>query len=256
MKPTAHPPLTSPLPPTPAAAVECFGSALALAERYGQWLAGAGVERGLLGPREVDRLWERHLLNCAVLLDWLPPSGSVLDLGSGAGLPGIVLALVRPDLEVVLLEPLLRRATFLQQVVADLELPRTSVVRGRAEEYARQRPEAADAVVARAVAPLDRLIGWAAPLIAPKGFLLAMKGETVSGELAAAGPVADRWGMSAAEVHRVGKGTTVTSVVRLQKLRSQKPGLQEPGPRPSNASNSGDTAALGPARNQRGGHGD
>jgi len=196
----------------------CFGSALADVQRYARWLATAGVERGLLGPREVDRLWQRHLLNSAALAPWLPARGSVLDLGSGAGLPGVVIALLRPDLEVVLLEPLLRRATFLTEVVADLQLPRTEVVRARAEDYATSNPESVDAVVARAVAPMGRLIGWASPLITQGGFLLALKGETVSQELDAAEATRQDWGMATAEVHPVATGTSLTQVVSMRRV--------------------------------------
>jgi 16S rRNA (guanine527-N7)-methyltransferase len=209
-------------PAPPAVAVELFGPALPDLERFVGWLATAGVERGLLGPREVDRLWERHVLNSAALVDWLPDHGRVLDLGSGAGLPGIVLALLRPDLDMVLLEPLLRRATFLEEVVADLRLPRTSVVRARVEDFAIEAPESVDAVVARAVAPLERLIGWAAPLIRIDGWLLALKGESVAKELAPAAFPAAAWGMSAAEIHPVVIGGTVTQVVRLQRVRLQQ----------------------------------
>lgn len=188
-------------------------------ERFVGWLATAGVERGLLGPREVDRLWQRHVLNSAALVDWLPKQGRVMDLGSGAGLPGIVLALLRPDLEMVLLEPMLRRASFLDQVVADLKLPSTCVVRARVEDFAIEQPESMDAVVARAVAPMERLIGWAAPLIRIDGCLLALKGETVAQELAPAALAAAAWGMSTAEIHPVVVGGTVTQVVRLQRVR-------------------------------------
>lgn len=199
----------------PPAARTVFGAALPLAERYRHWLATAGVERGLVGPREADRLWERHLLNSAVLAPWLPAQGTVLDLGSGAGLPGIVLALLRPDLDVVLLEPMLRRVTFLNEVIADLGLPRTTVVRGRAEDLAGQRSRAANVVVARAVAPLHRLIDWAAPLIAPGGFLLALKGETVAQELTEANAVCLAAGMAPAQIHPVVVGSTVTHVVKV-----------------------------------------
>ncbi|HYN75759.1 MAG TPA: RsmG family class I SAM-dependent methyltransferase, partial [Candidatus Limnocylindria bacterium] len=104
-------------PPPPAVAVELFGDRLPLAVTYAEYLVGAGVERGLLGPREVERVWERHLLNCAVVAPMLPLGATVADIGSGAGLPGIVLAIARPDLMVVLIEPLLRRADFLREVV-------------------------------------------------------------------------------------------------------------------------------------------
>ena len=182
-----------------------FGAALPLARRYADLLAGPGVERGLLGPREVPRLWERHLVNCAGLADIAeavlaaapvtaaapatvagPVRPVVVDLGSGAGLPGVVLALLRPRWQVVLLEPLLRRSTFLTEVVEALELTSASVVRARAEDYARTVGPAADLVVARAVAPLDRLVRWALPLTRGGGSLLALKGATAAEELQAA----------------------------------------------------------------------
>lgn len=144
-------------------------------------LAGAGTEWGLLGPREVPRLWERHLLNSAVVAPLLPADASVYDVGSGAGLPGIVLAIRRPDLSLTLVEPLLRRATFLSEVVADLGLDNVDVRRARAEAL----PAAtADAVTARAVAPLDRLLRWCVPLLRPGGSLLALKGQSAEDELA------------------------------------------------------------------------
>jgi 16S rRNA (guanine527-N7)-methyltransferase len=162
-----------------------FGSAWPQLRRYADLLADAGVVRGLLGPREVPRLWERHLLNCAQIAPAFAPRARVCDLGSGAGLPGIVLALARPDLEVTLLEPLLRRTTFLDQVVADLGLERVRVLRGRAEDHA---GAGFDAVTARAVAPLERLVGWGLPMVRrPGGMLLAMKGAAAADELAASG---------------------------------------------------------------------
>jgi len=197
----------------PPEAVKRFGAATPLAERYAGWLAGPGVERGLIGPREVPRIWPRHLLNCAVLEEHLPAASRVCDLGSGAGLPGVVLALLRPDCAIVLLEPLLRRATFLEEVVADLELPGVTVVRARAEDYARQAP-GHDVVVARAVAPLDRLIGWAMPLLRPGGVLLAQKGAGAADELAAAARALDRWGVVDREVLVSGEGGSVTHIVR------------------------------------------
>lgn len=199
--------------PAPSDAVERFGSALPLAERYAGWLAGPGVERGLIGPREKDRIWRRHLLNCAVLEEYLPAASNVCDLGSGAGLPGLVLALLRPDCSIVLLEPLLRRATFLEEVVADLALPGVTVVRARAEDYARQDPRH-DVVVARAVAPLDRLTDWAMPLLRPGGVLLAQKGAAAAAELAAASATLDRWGVIDREVLVSGEGDSVTHIVR------------------------------------------
>jgi 16S rRNA (guanine527-N7)-methyltransferase len=168
----------------PPAAGTVFGDSLDRARRYSQILAGAGVERGLIGPRETDRLWERHLLNSAALAELLEPGGQIADIGSGAGLPGIPLALARPDLRVTLIEPLLRRSDFLREVVDDLKVDVT-VVRGRAEEQAvRQRVGEMDAVVSRAVASLDKLTRWSMPLLGPGGRMLALKGERAADELA------------------------------------------------------------------------
>lgn len=168
----------------PAVAASIFGDRLALAQRYAAHLVGSGVERGLLGPREAPRIWERHILNCAVVAELLPDGARTVDIGSGAGLPGIPLALARPDLSVVLVEPLARRVEWLREVVEDLGLPVT-VERGRAEESGvRTRWEGADVVTARAVAPLARLAGWALPLLRPAGTLLALKGRSAETEVA------------------------------------------------------------------------
>jgi 16S rRNA (guanine527-N7)-methyltransferase len=155
------------------------------ASRYAELLTSAGVERGLLGPREASRVWDRHLLNCAVIGELLPRTARVVDVGSGAGLPGIPLACARPDLRIDLVEPLARRVTFLEEAVAALALaPRVSVVRGRAEERAVVRRVAPVAwVTARAVAPLDRLAAWCLPLLQPGGRLLALKGRRAAQEL-------------------------------------------------------------------------
>lgn len=166
-------------------------------ERYAEKLATAGVERGLIGPREGPRRWERHVLNCAVAADVAPEGASVLDLGSGAGLPGLVWALVRPDLTVTLVEPLHRRVEFLREVVADLHVgDRVQVRRARAEELAGQAT--ADVVTSRALAPWSRLAGWCMPLVAPGGVVAALKGVSAREELAAA----------AADLRRVGAGDT------------------------------------------------
>ena len=168
----------------PAVAASIFGDRFALAQRYAVHLVGSGVERGLLGPREALRIWERHILNCAVVAELLPDGARTVDIGSGAGLPGIPLALARPDLSVVLVEPLARRVDWLREVVEDLGLPVT-VERGRAEESGvRTRWEGADVVTARAVAPLARLAGWALPLLRPAGTLLALKGRSAETEVA------------------------------------------------------------------------
>ncbi|WP_062209727.1 16S rRNA (guanine(527)-N(7))-methyltransferase RsmG [Streptomyces sp. NBRC 109706] len=174
----------SALPEPPEAAHKVFGERLADAVRYAELLADVGVRRGLIGPREVPRLWERHLLNCAVLSEVVPEDVTVCDVGSGAGLPGIPLALVRPDLRITLLEPLLRRTNFLQEVAELLGLEQMSIVRGRAEEVLSTFTPV-HVVTARAVAPLDRLAGWGVPLLRPYGEMLAIKGETAEQELKA-----------------------------------------------------------------------
>ena len=189
-----------------------------LLSRYAELLATDGVVRGLIGPREVARLWSRHLANCAVLEELVPAGSLVADVGSGAGLPGLPLALVRPDLRVVLVEPLLRRATFLSEAVAALGLDdRVEVVRGRAEE---QSSMAVDVVTARAVAPLDRLAGWTLPLARVGGILLALKGDGAADEVAASAAALERLGGGQIEVLTCGTGvveppTTVVKVVRL-----------------------------------------
>lgn len=165
------------------AARQVFGDRIDLAERYADWLAGAGVERGLIGPREADRLWERHILNSAVLGEVVEEGIRVVDIGSGAGLPGIPLAIARPDLQVQLVEPLLRRTTFLDEVVADLGLGNVEVHRGRAEEKGiRAVVGGADLVTSRAVAPLGKLMGWSLPLAKVGGYVRAMKGSSVAEE--------------------------------------------------------------------------
>ena len=210
-----------PVPPAPDEARGAFGDRLPLAVRYAELLAGPGVERGLIGPREAPRLWERHLLNCVGLGSLIPQGASVADLGSGAGLPGLVLAMARPDCEVTLVEPLLRRTTFLHEVVDELELSNVEVVRGRAEELHGRREF--DVVTARALAPLDRLLGWAMPLVAPGGELLAMKGSSAADEIASAGPVLSRLGCG--EPHQVEvSGTTVVRVPRGPSAHRRGPG--------------------------------
>ena len=164
-----------------------FSDALPVAEAYAALLAGAGIVRGLIGPREVPRLWERHLLNCAVVTDAVPAGASVCDIGSGAGLPGLVMAIRRPDLEVTLVEPLLRRTTFLHEAVGSLGLGNVRVVRARAEEM--HGSGTFDVVTSRAVAPLDRLSRWSLPLVRTGGEFLAMKGSSAEDELVAAAQV-------------------------------------------------------------------
>lgn len=193
-----------PSPPPSARAV--FGERLMLAERYREILASDGITRGLIGPREVPRLWDRHIVNCAVIADVIETDESVIDIGSGAGLPGIPLAIARPDLRVVLVEPLLRRSTFLEEVVGELGLDVT-VVRGRAEEKTvRAAVGTADVVTSRAVAPLERLAQWSAPLIGVGGRLVAIKGATAAEEIERDRDRVGRLGLSGLRVETCGAG--------------------------------------------------
>jgi 16S rRNA (guanine527-N7)-methyltransferase len=196
-------------------AADVFGDALGKAREYAGFLATEGVTRGLIGPREADRLWDRHVLNSAFVAELLPDRGELVDIGSGAGLPGVVLALLRPSLRVILLESMLRRCVFLEECVSRLGLENARVVRARAEDMAGDIR--ADVVTARAVAPLDRLAGWAAGLLRPGGEILAIKGQSAAEELAAAEPVLSRLGVRSTEVLHAGGGRviTATTVVRV-----------------------------------------
>jgi 16S rRNA (guanine527-N7)-methyltransferase len=218
-------PAEATLPPELAeAARTLFGDRLDLAAAYAELLATDGVVRGLIGPRETPRLWERHLLNCAALAERIAEGASLIDVGSGAGLPGLVLAIARPDLTVTLVEPLARRTAFLIEAVQHLGLTRSvRVFRGRAEEAAvgsRDRePLSADIVTARAVAPLDRLAGWCLPLAVPGGRLVALKGASAAEEIAEHAAAVARLGGGEPELHRCGVDVidppaTVIEVVR------------------------------------------
>jgi len=191
--------------------VEAFPQAAKSLAAYANWLSTEGVVRGLIGPREVERIWDRHLANCAVVSELIPESASVIDIGSGAGLPGLVIAIVRPDTQVTLVEPLLRRSDFLQEVVLDLQLDNVIVIRGRAEQV---KDRKAMVVTARAVAPLEKLVGWAMPLVAKGGELLAMKGASASQEVADAATALARYSV---EIHQVGQGIVdpLTTIVRV-----------------------------------------
>jgi 16S rRNA (guanine527-N7)-methyltransferase len=172
------------VPPPPEAAAAIFGERIGVAVRYAELLADTGVEWGLIGPREVERLWDRHLLNCAAVAELFEAGERVVDIGSGAGLPGLPVAIARPEVPVVLVESLSRRAEFLRMAVADLGLD-VEVIRGRAEDPAvRQTAGGCDAVVSRAVASLDKLTRWSLPLLRPGGQMVAIKGERAHDEVA------------------------------------------------------------------------
>lgn len=213
-----------PAPPSALANVVTDAAQRERMTHYATLLASAGVERGLIGPREVPRLWDRHLLNCAVAVPLVPADADVIDVGSGAGLPGIVWAIARPDLRVTCLEPLQRRATFLEEVVTALDLAdRVHVVRARAEDIVRGRGPVtslrARVVTARAVAPLERLAGWTVPLVQPGGELLALKGRSAAEEVHASATVLERLGIASVEVVECGFGVVdpPTTVVRAVK---------------------------------------
>jgi 16S rRNA (guanine527-N7)-methyltransferase len=193
----------------PAAALLFAPERRDLAERFAGLLATAGVDRGLIGPREAPRLWDRHLLNCAMLAEAIPAEASVVDLGSGAGLPGLVLAIARPDLRITLVEPLERRTLFLSEAVATLGLVEVEVVRGRAEALHGER--VFGVVTARALAPLTRLLPWSMPLVEPDGVLLAMKGRSLETEIEAAADELRHWGCAAPEILELGLGVASTA---------------------------------------------
>lgn len=200
-------------PPPPAEAVDVFGDRLELARRYADHLATTGIAHGLVGPREASRLWERHLVNCAVMQSLIPLGQTVIDIGSGAGLPGLVLAVARPDLTVHLVEPLLRRTTWLESTIEELDLGNVVVHRGRAEEVDLVAP----VVTARAVASLDKLVRWSFPMLDARGRLLALKGESAQDELDVARPLLERLGVDAARVRVVGEGR-VSEPVRVVEI--------------------------------------
>ena len=169
---------------TPPEVATIFGDRLPLAVAYHESLRSDATVRGLIGPREAPRLWERHILNCAVIGELMDRDSRVVDIGSGAGLPGIPLAIARPDLDITLIEPQLRRVNYLKEIVGKLGLDNVSVVRGRAEEKTTKRQNrGADYVTSRAVAPLGKLMGWSLPLTRQHGLVLAMKGASAHEEI-------------------------------------------------------------------------
>lgn len=216
-------PADSPAPPPTTAAERYFGDRLPLVRRLADLLAGEAVLRGLIGPREAPRLWERHLLNCAVLGELLPHGASVADIGSGAGLPGLVLACSRPDLTITLVEPLQRRTAFLDQAVTALAVGgRVSVLQARAESpEARGQIAPARWITARAVAPLERLASWCAPALGVGGRLVAMKGARAQDEVRDATVALRKLNLALVEIAHCGVSVLdpPTTVVILERVR-------------------------------------
>ena len=212
----------TPAPPAPpAGAAQVFGDRLVLAEQFTALLADSGVSYGLIGPREVPRIWERHVLNCAVIHPAIPVGQMVIDVGSGAGLPGLALAIARPDLNLHLVEPMLRRTNWLTMAVAELGLTNVSVHRGRAEEF--WGTLSAPVVTARAVARLGELAGWCLPLVRPGGCMLALKGSSVAEELDANLPTLRRLGAVDAVVETFGAGIVDPETTVLRVVLGERP---------------------------------
>lgn len=201
-------------PEAPPVARELLGDQFEVMDRYVGHLATTAIDYGLIGPRERETLWTRHVLNCAVLSELIESGASLADVGSGAGLPGLVVAIARPDLTVILVEPLLRRSTWLTDVVADLELDNVEVRRARAENVDDLQ---ADVVTSRAVARLDKLVGWSAPLVRPGGRIIAIKGESAAQELADSRDALRKLGISDGRVVQCGQGVVdpPTTVIEL-----------------------------------------
>lgn len=236
-------PAAEPVGAEHAAAV--FRDQLPVAARFAELLTGPGVERGVVGPAEAERIWDRHLLNCAAIVRLIPTKCTLVDVGSGAGLPGIVLAILLPGVRVTLLEAMARRVAFLRECVSELGLTNAQVVRGRAEELAGQ--VSADVVTARAVAPLDKLAGLGVGLLRPGGKMLAIKGASAEAELAKARPVLARMGITDAKVVSVGsavEGTNAT-VVTFSAPARRVTQHGRPAARPSSRSGGGPGAHIG-----------
>lgn len=208
---TARADVSRETPPPHAAGV--FASRLPIVEEYAHLLATDGVVKGLIGPREVPRIWDRHIMNSAVVVPRVPTDATVADIGTGAGLPGLVWAIARPDLSVTLVEPLLRRTTFLEEAVVSLGLDNVTVLRARAEDV----HETYDVVTARAVAALDKLGRWCLPLVAKGGVLLALKGRTAQDEVTSATATLHRLGATTIVVKTYENGDVPTTVVEVSK---------------------------------------
>lgn len=194
-------------------ATRYFGDDLTAIDGYVGLLATRGIERGIIGPREAPRLWDRHILNCAVVTPRLPQQSTVADVGSGGGLPGLVWAIARPDVHMTLIEPLLRRTVFLSEVVAELGLSNVTVLRGRADEV----KERFDVVTARAVADLGKLGSWCLPLVKTGGVLLALKGQSAQTEVEVWTTTLRDLGATDIVVASYGEDSSPTTVVEVSR---------------------------------------
>ncbi|HKJ12961.1 MAG TPA: 16S rRNA (guanine(527)-N(7))-methyltransferase RsmG [Ornithinimicrobium sp.] len=214
-------------PKPPRAAGEIFGEHLPLAVRYAELLVTTGIEHGLLGPREASKVWERHIVNCAAVESLLPHRSRLIDIGSGAGLPGLALAIARPDLKVTLVEPMARRTRWLEDALSELGLTQVSVQRARAEEMSAliQAP----VVTARAVARLDKLATLAWPLLPEGGRLLALKGDSAETEMHEASAILERIGTSSSTVHEVGADILATPVRVIELVKGSRPRVMRSG---------------------------
>lgn len=205
------------IPAAPDVASRVFGDRLEVAAAFVAILADTGVSHGLIGPREVPRLWDRHVLNCAVIGEAMPERDArVVDVGSGAGLPGLALAIARPDLQLHLVEPMARRTAWLSTTVESLGLTNVEVHRGRAEDF--RGSLSGRYVTARAVARLSKLLGWCAPLTEVGGDIVAMKGASAGDELVEARALLKKWHLVDARVTTVGDALPdPTTVVILRR---------------------------------------
>ena len=244
-------------PPTPAGVAQVFGDRLALAEQFTALLTDSGVTHGLIGPREVPRLWERHVLNCAVIHPAIAQGQRVIDVGSGAGLPGLALAIARPDLEIHCVEPMLRRTNWLSVAVAELRLTNVTVHRGRAEQF--WGTLSAPVVTARAVARLGELAAWCLPLVLPGGCFLAIRGASVAEELHAERAGLRRLGAVDEVIETFGRGVVDPQTTVLRVIMGERPapraGVKRGNTRARrHGAGSGSTvqaATVGPASGQR-----
>lgn len=214
------------VPAAPPAAAAVFGTRLDRAVAFAGLLADTGVSHGLIGPREIPILWDRHLLNCAVVERAFPEGAVVVDVGSGAGLPGLALAIARPDLQMHLVEPMLRRTAWLTQTVAALGLDSCSVHRGRAEDF--HGTLLVPFATARAVARIDRLARWTFPLLERDGTLVALKGSQAAEELAAEELSLRRLGMVSAQIRSYGDGLLETPTVTMELTARPGDGQRRP----------------------------